>query len=236
MAASGGRPRTVPRTGRHGHRGQLRRRSHRQRHQPLAHRRDRRADQLRRRNRRTRRDARADDRLQPGRHQLVRASRPGHRRARGARGLRRRHGHPVSPALTHRDHVWAGGTVMNTSGESPRAMTAPISRRRFFTAAGGAAATMMLGTACSSTYDIAGGFVSPASGSSNRTIVYWNLLSGGDGAHMQEMEATFQREYPHISLDATVLTWGNPYYTKLAMAIRAGAPPDVAIMHLTRLP
>jgi multiple sugar transport system substrate-binding protein len=114
-------------------------------------------------------------------------------------------------------------------------MTAPISRRRFFAAAGGAAATMMLGSACSSTYDVAGGFVSPASGSGNATIVYWNLLSGGDGSHMQQMEATFQREYPHIKLDATVLTWGNPYYTRLAMAIRAGSPPDVAIMHLSKL-
>ncbi len=114
-------------------------------------------------------------------------------------------------------------------------MTAPITRRRFLTATGGAAATMMLGTACSSTYDIAGGFASPASGTGNGTIVYWNLLSGGDGAHMQQMEATYQREHPHIKLDSTVLTWGNPYYTRLAMAIRGGSPPDVAIMHLSKL-
>jgi multiple sugar transport system substrate-binding protein len=114
-------------------------------------------------------------------------------------------------------------------------MTAPISRRRFFAAAGGAAATMVFGTACSSTYDVAGGFVSPASGTGTDTIVYWNLLSGGDGSHMQQMEATYQRDYPHITLDSTVLTWGNPYYTKLAMATRSGSPPDVAIMHLSRL-
>lgn len=116
-----------------------------------------------------------------------------------------------------------------------KAMTDPITRRRFLTATGGAAATMMLGTACSSTYDIAGGFVTPQSGTGNHTIVYWNLLSGGDGSHMQEMEATYQHEHPDITLDSTVLTWGNPYYTKLAMSIRAGSPPDVAIMHLSKL-
>ena len=115
------------------------------------------------------------------------------------------------------------------------AMTETINRRRFLTAAGGAAATMVLGTACSSTYDIAGGFVGPASGSGANTIIYWNLLSGGDGAHMVQMEETYKREHPKVTLDSTVLTWGNPYYTKLAMATRAGSPPDVAIMHLTRI-
>jgi multiple sugar transport system substrate-binding protein len=114
-------------------------------------------------------------------------------------------------------------------------VTEAVSRRRFLAAAGGAAATMVLGTACSSTYNVAGGFLTPASATGSDTIVYWNLLSGGDGSHMQAMEATYQHEHPHISLDSTVLTWGNPYYTKLAMATRAGSPPDVAIMHLSRL-
>jgi multiple sugar transport system substrate-binding protein len=112
-------------------------------------------------------------------------------------------------------------------------MTVPLSRRGFLTTAGGAAA--MLLTGCSGTYDVASGFFSSDSGSGKNTIVYWNLLSGGDGSHMQEMEATYRKEFPHITLDSTVLEWGNPYYTKLAMATRAGSAPDVAIMHLTRL-
>ena len=33
------------------------------------------------------------------------------------------------------------------------------------------------------------------------TIIYWNLLSGGDGSHMQETEATYRRENLHITLD-----------------------------------
>jgi multiple sugar transport system substrate-binding protein len=94
---------------------------------------------------------------------------------------------------------------------------------------------MLVGTGCGATYDVAGGFVSPASASGNSTIVYWNLLSGGDGSHMVEMENVYRKEHPRVALDSTVLVWGNPYYTKLAMAIRAGSPPDVAIMHLSRL-
>jgi multiple sugar transport system substrate-binding protein len=112
-------------------------------------------------------------------------------------------------------------------------MTTPLNRRGFLTAAGGAAAMILAG--CSGTYDVASGFFSSDSGSSKDTIVYWNLLSGGDGSHMQEMEAAYRKAYPHITLDSTVLQWGNPYYTKLAMATRAGSAPDVAIMHLTRL-
>jgi multiple sugar transport system substrate-binding protein len=65
--------------------------------------------------------------------------------------------------------------------------------------------------------------------------VYWNLLSGGDGSHMEEMEAAYTKAHPGVNLESTILAWGNPYYTKLAMAIRSGSPPDVAIMHLSRI-
>jgi multiple sugar transport system substrate-binding protein len=114
-------------------------------------------------------------------------------------------------------------------------MTEELTRRRFLTLAG-AGATMLATAGCGASYDVAGGFVSPASGTNSHTLVYWNLLSGGDGAHMQAMEQSYRKANPKVALDATVLQWGNPYYTKLAMAIRAGSPPDVAIMHLSRLP
>jgi multiple sugar transport system substrate-binding protein len=113
-------------------------------------------------------------------------------------------------------------------------MSGTLDRRGFLTVAGGGALAAAL-AGCSNTYDVAQGFVSPASGSSTDTIIYWNLLSGGDGSHMQAMEATYRHQHPEVTLDATVLYWGNPYYTKLAMAIRSGSPPDVAIMHLSRL-
>ena len=36
------------------------------------------------------------------------------------------------------------------------------------------------------------------------------------------------------SLQAATFTWGNPYYTKVTLATIGGAPPDVAVSHLTR--
>src|SRR5699024_3745202 len=33
---------------------------------------------------------------------------------------------------------------------------------------------------------------------------------------------------------ATTLTWGNPYYSKLTLATVGNQPPDVAVAHLTR--
>lgn len=109
-----------------------------------------------------------------------------------------------------------------------------MNRRRFL---GGAAALgASLATAgCAGTYDLASGLASSSGGTNNSTLVYWNLLTGGDGTHMQAMEAGYVKAHPGVGLQSTILTWGNPYYTKLAMAIRSGSPPDVAIMHLSRL-
>lgn len=66
-------------------------------------------------------------------------------------------------------------------------------------------------------------------------LTYWNLFTGGDGANMITMEKAYKKRHPDITLSATVLSWGTPYYTKLALATAGGAPPDVAIVHLSRL-
>ena len=79
------------------------------------------------------------------------------------------------------------------------------------------------------------GFTGSAAARRSSTLVYWNLLSGGDGTHMEAMEAAYSKAHPGVTLESTILTWGNPYYTKLALAIRSGSPPDVAIMHLSRI-
>jgi multiple sugar transport system substrate-binding protein len=109
-----------------------------------------------------------------------------------------------------------------------------VGRRNFLasTAALGAAA---LTAGCSGTYGIASGFSGASGGTTKSTLVYWNLLTGGDGTHMIEMEAAYSKAHPNVNLESTILTWGNPYYTKLAMSIQSGSPPDVAIMHLSRI-
>lgn len=71
-------------------------------------------------------------------------------------------------------------------------------------------------------------------GPSKNTLSYWNLLGGGDGVRMVAMEQGYEKKHPDINLNAVVLAWGNPYYTKLSLATLGNRPPDVAISHLTR--
>jgi multiple sugar transport system substrate-binding protein len=66
------------------------------------------------------------------------------------------------------------------------------------------------------------------------TLTYWNLFSGGDGGRMETMEAGYRKSPGASTLQAATFAWGNPYYTKVALATVGGAPPDVAISHLTR--
>ncbi len=69
-----------------------------------------------------------------------------------------------------------------------------------------------------------------------RSLRYWDLFTGGDGATMRAMLDAFRAEHPEIDLEAVTLQWGPTYYTKLAMAGAGGRAPDVAVLHLARLP
>lgn len=69
-----------------------------------------------------------------------------------------------------------------------------------------------------------------------RDIDFWHLLSGGDGIKMQAMINGANQANPQFKVKPTVLAWGPPYYTKLAMASAGGRPPEVAIMHASRVP
>lgn len=106
-----------------------------------------------------------------------------------------------------------------------------MARRRFLALGGGLALTGGL-SACSSP------LASGLTGSQPNTadVIFWNLFTGGDGANMVLMEKAFRKANPGTSVEATILGWGNPYYTKLALATASGTPPDVGISHLSRLP
>ncbi|MEW2293278.1 extracellular solute-binding protein [Streptomyces sp. NPDC006743] len=110
-------------------------------------------------------------------------------------------------------------------------MSAAMARRRFLALGGGLALTGGL-AACSS--PLASGLT--GSQPDTADVIFWNLFTGGDGANMVLMEDAFRRANPGTSLEATILGWGNPYYTKLALATASGTPPDVGIAHLSRLP
>lgn len=94
-----------------------------------------------------------------------------------------------------------------------------LTRRSLLVGAGAAGLAAALGVAAAG---------SPFSGG-RRTIEFWHLFGGGDGARLTEMLAAEPDVRPLI------LPWGNPYYTKLSLAAVGGRPPDVAVMHATRL-
>ncbi|MEV6794481.1 extracellular solute-binding protein [Streptomyces sp. NPDC051320] len=102
----------------------------------------------------------------------------------------------------------------------------PLSRRALLRGAGAGALLPAIG-ACGS---VAGSVASAGE------IEYWNLFSGPDGNLMKDMTRKIEGRVPGLKVNTTVLDWGAPYYTKLAMASVGGRAPDIAVMHLTRLP
>lgn len=71
--------------------------------------------------------------------------------------------------------------------------------------------------------------------SAAQTLRFWHLLSGGDGIKMQGMIDAANAKNTNFHATPTVLAWGAPYYTKLAMASAGGRPPELAIMHASRV-
>ncbi|MCU1526823.1 MAG: sugar transporter substrate-binding protein, partial [Frondihabitans sp.] len=111
------------------------------------------------------------------------------------------------------------------------AMTPATFTRRSFLGGGLAAAGALALAGCASPLaaGLAGSPLNP------HQLIYWNLFGGGDGTRMQTMEAGYEKTHGGAgSLQSTVFTWGNPYYSKLTLATVGNKPPDVAISHLTR--
>lgn len=74
-----------------------------------------------------------------------------------------------------------------------------------------------------------------AAQASVQDIKFWHLLSGGDGIKMQGLIDKANAVNPGFKVHPTVLAWGPPYYTKLAMASAGGRPPQLAVMHASRV-
>ena len=77
----------------------------------------------------------------------------------------------------------------------------------------------------------------PANASADgvRQLAFWHLLSGGDGINMAGLVDDVNALDHGYEATQTVLAWGAPYYTKLAMASVGGRAPDTAIMHASRV-
>lgn len=67
------------------------------------------------------------------------------------------------------------------------------------------------------------------------TVRLWDLFSGADGGLLNDMVRKAGPGMPGTRIERTVLEWGTPYYTKLAMASAGGRGPDVAVSHMSRL-
>ncbi|MFF7474982.1 extracellular solute-binding protein [Streptomyces sp. NPDC008092] len=104
-----------------------------------------------------------------------------------------------------------------------------LNRRQLLGTAGGLAVAGSLGFAALGT-----GADALASGADTR-VRYWNLFSGGDGANMIAMLDAFRGEHPGIDVKDSTLQWGNPFYTKLAMAAAGNRAPELGVMHMGRV-
>lgn len=81
-----------------------------------------------------------------------------------------------------------------------------------------------------------GGAGLAGAGSGATEVKFWNLFGGGDGARLIALQDAFRKAHPQIAFESVTLAWGPPYYTKLSMAAAGGRAPDLAILHLARLP
>lgn len=72
-------------------------------------------------------------------------------------------------------------------------------------------------------------------GSAQTRVQYWHFLGASDGIIMNQMVTAFAKDNPDIFIEENVLAWGEPYYTKIAMAGSGGRSPDLATFHLARL-
>ena len=135
-----------------------------------------------------------------------------------------------SRRTTEADPPGTGLTARSTGARSGAG--AGLSRRGVLV--GGAA---LLGTAFAATAlsGCATG-ATTASGGTVEQLKFWHLLSGGDGVKMSALVDQANEQNPEFHATQTVLAWGTPYYTKLAMASAGGRAPDVAIMHASRVP
>ncbi|MFI0236008.1 extracellular solute-binding protein [Streptomyces sp. NPDC016845] len=102
-----------------------------------------------------------------------------------------------------------------------------LTRRRALTAALAAGATVLGAGALSG--------CGSALAADESTVRLWDLFSGADGGLLNDMVKKARPDMPGTRIERTVLEWGTPYYTKLAMASAGGRGPDVAVSHMSRL-
>src|SRR3954451_22516711 len=95
-----------------------------------------------------------------------------------------------------------------------------LSRRQFLSGAGVTLAAAMAACGSPVVTSFTGGQPSTAD------VIFWHLFGGGDGENMAKMVSGYEKTSGR-SVESTLLSWGNPFYTKLSLAASSGRPPDV---------
>ena len=79
--------------------------------------------------------------------------------------------------------------------------------------------------------------ITASSAAAQETVVWWDFLGGGDGVRMKQMISDFNAAHEgKITIDATTLEWGVPFYTKVQTSVAVGETPDVMTYHASRFP
>ncbi|GGL53124.1 extracellular solute-binding protein [Wenxinia marina] len=69
------------------------------------------------------------------------------------------------------------------------------------------------------------------------TVIWWDFLSGGDGVRMKQLIDDFNAAHEgEITIDATTLEWGVPFYSKVQTSVAVGEAPDIMTYHASRIP
>ena len=69
------------------------------------------------------------------------------------------------------------------------------------------------------------------------TVVWWDFLGGGDGVRMKQLIDDFNAAHAgDITIDATTLEWGVPFYSKVQTSAAVGEAPDIMTYHASRIP
>jgi multiple sugar transport system substrate-binding protein len=68
-------------------------------------------------------------------------------------------------------------------------------------------------------------------------VIWWDYSGGGDGVRLKALFERFNQEHAgEISINATTLEWGTPYYSKIQTSAAIGNASDIALYHLARIP
>lgn len=75
------------------------------------------------------------------------------------------------------------------------------------------------------------------SATAQETVLWWDFLSGGDLVRMKQLIDQFNAAHEgEITIDATTLEWGTPFYSKVQTSAAVGEAPDIMTYHASRVP